>query len=122
MQALGLQDLRADEGEGVHGGGLKLAAPFPAAKACVPQRDERQKSVATATGLKMFMVYQSSALERLVISASVGADLDPCAHGLFRVFTGPICPWLLPVAAQWLQGSQKVVPVAVDLSRLFGGR
>ena len=49
MQALGLQDLRADEGEGVHGGGLKLAAPFPAAKACVPRGDERLKSVATAT-------------------------------------------------------------------------
>lgn len=58
MQALGLQDLRADEGEGVHGGGLKLAAPFPAAKACVPQGDERAKSVATATGLKVFVVYR----------------------------------------------------------------
>jgi hypothetical protein len=49
VQALGLQDLRADEGEGVHGGGLELAAPFPAAKACVPQGDEREKTVATAT-------------------------------------------------------------------------
>ena len=36
MEALGLQDLRADEGEGVHGMGLVPAAPFPAAKACVP--------------------------------------------------------------------------------------
>ncbi len=57
MQALGLQDLRADEGEGVHGGCLKLAAPFPAAKACVPQGDERVQSVATATWRKVFVVY-----------------------------------------------------------------
>jgi hypothetical protein len=58
VQALGLQDLRADEGEGVHGGCLKLAAPFPAAKACVPQGDERVESVATATGAKVFVVYR----------------------------------------------------------------
>ena len=58
MQALGLQDLRADEGEGVHGGCLKLAAPFPAAKACVPLGDERLKSVATATCTKVFVVYR----------------------------------------------------------------
>jgi len=31
MEALGLQDLRADEGEGVHGICLVWAAPFPAA-------------------------------------------------------------------------------------------
>jgi hypothetical protein len=48
--------------------------------------------------------------------------LDPSAHGFFRAFAGPICPWLLQVSVQWLQGSQQVVPVAVDLSRLFGGR
>jgi len=59
VQALGLQDLRADEGEGVHGGGLKLAAPFPAAKACVPRGDERGKSVATATCAKVFVMYRS---------------------------------------------------------------
>ena len=113
MQALGLQDLRADEGEGVHGGGLKLAAPFPAAKACVPQGDEREKSVATATGLKVFVVYSPSALEHLGLFAFVDDDLDPSTHGLFRAFAGPICPWLLPVSVQWLQGSQQVVPVAV---------
>ena len=58
VKALGLQDLRANQSEGVHGGCLKLAAPFPAAKACVPQGDERSKSVATATGAKVFVVYR----------------------------------------------------------------
>jgi len=49
MEALGLKDLRADEGEGVHGMCLVPAAPFPAALACVPRGDERAKTVATAT-------------------------------------------------------------------------
>jgi hypothetical protein len=64
MKALGLEDLRADESECVHGGGLKLAAPFPAAKACVPAWDERLKTVATATSAKVFMLYRSDAILR----------------------------------------------------------
>ena len=56
MKPLGFEDLRADESECVHGGCLKLAAPFPAAKACVPKRDERLKTVATATSEKEFVV------------------------------------------------------------------
>ena len=58
MKALGLEDLRADQSECVHGGCLKLAAPFPAAKACVPVGDERCKTVATATGQDVFAVYR----------------------------------------------------------------
>jgi hypothetical protein len=62
VEALGLQDLRANQSEGVHGGGLKLAAPFPAAKACVPRGDERDTSVATDTGSKVSMVYRLGCL------------------------------------------------------------
>jgi len=43
VKALGLQDLRPDQSECVHGGCLKLAAPFPAAKACVPKGMNVQK-------------------------------------------------------------------------------
>ena len=75
--------------------------------------DEREKSVATATGLKVFAVYRSSALEHLGMFVFVDDALDPSAHGFFRAFAGPICPWLLQVSVQWLQGSQQVVPVAV---------
>ena len=58
MEALGLQDLRADEGEGVHGMCLVPAAPFPAALTCVPQGDERVKTVATATSVLVSTLYR----------------------------------------------------------------
>jgi len=59
MEALGLQDLRADEGEGVHGMCLVPAAPFPAALACVPRGDERAKTVATATSAWVYTVHRN---------------------------------------------------------------
>jgi hypothetical protein len=66
-----------------------------------------------ATSLKVFAVHRSSALEHLGMFVFVDDALDPSAHGFFRAFAGPICPWLLQVSVQWLQGSQQVVPVAV---------
>jgi hypothetical protein len=86
VEALGLQDLRANQSEGVHGGGLKLAAPFPAAKACVPRGDERDGSVATATGSKVFMVYALGCLGHGLacclpagVRSSAAAPIDACA-------------------------------------------
>ena len=36
FKTLGLENLGADEGECVHGMSLEMAAPFPAAKSCIP--------------------------------------------------------------------------------------
>ena len=62
MEALGLQDLRADEGKGVHGMCLVPAAPFPAALTSVPRGDERAKTVATATSLLVSTLYRIDVL------------------------------------------------------------
>ena len=76
MEALGLQDLRADEGKGVHGMCLVPAAPFPAALTCVPQGDERVKTVATATSVLVSTLYRIDVL-RATLTLTCGSQKSP---------------------------------------------